>query len=99
MSRVAINNCNMRYAGFESMRKATLLFLVIFGACSQNLQPDLKPSEEAITADSLLSEIKTLSSDEFEGRKPGSEGEKKTIAYMEQQFRQIGLTPGNPDGT
>src|SRR6202012_2399026 len=47
----------------------------------------------------LLSEIKTLSSDDFEGRKPGSEGEKKTVAYIQQQFQQMGLKPGNPDGT
>ena len=53
----------------------------------------------AISADTLLSEIKTLSSDDFEGRKPGSEGEKKTVAYMEDQFRKLGLKPGNPNGT
>ena len=54
---------------------------------------------DTISSDSLLSEIKTLSSDEFEGRKPGSPGEQKTIDYMQQQFRQMGLKPGNPDGT
>src|SRR5207248_1389034 len=53
----------------------------------------------AISANTLLAEIKTLSSDEFEGRKPGSEGEKKTVAYMEDQFRKLGLKPGNPNGT
>src|SRR5580704_8009047 len=81
------------------MRKTTLAFLLICGACSMNRQADLKTAENAVSADSLLSEIKTLSSDEFEGRKPGSEGEKKTIAYMQQQFQSIGLEPGNPDGT
>jgi Zn-dependent M28 family amino/carboxypeptidase len=89
----------MRYAGFESMRKAALAFLLIFGSCSQNQQSNLNSAGDAITADSLLSEIKTLSSDDFEGRKPGSEGEKKTIAYMQQQFQSLGLKPGNPDGT
>jgi hypothetical protein len=53
----------------------------------------------AIGADTLLAEIKTLSSDDFEGRKPGSAGEQKTVAYMEDQFRKLGLKPGNPNGT
>ena len=35
--------------------------------------------------------IEVLSSDAFEGRAPGTEGEKKTLAYIEQQFRAAGL--------
>ena len=81
------------------MKKPVLAFLLVFGACSQYQQSNLQPALDAITANSLLSEIKTLSSDEFEGRKPGSAGEQKTLAYMQQQFRQIGLKPGNPNGT
>ena len=52
----------------------SLLLLVLLAACSQNSQPSLQPALDAITADSLLGEIKTLSSDEFEGRKPGIRG-------------------------
>ena len=81
------------------MKKTVPAFLLLICACSQNRQANLQPAEEAIGADSLLSEIKTLSSDEYEGRKPGSAGEVKTIAYMQQQFQQMGLKPGNPDGT
>ena len=39
--------------------------------------------------------VKTLSSDEFEGRGPGSTGEEKTVAYLEAQMKRIGLQPGN----
>jgi len=81
------------------MKILAVLFLLVLASCSRNQQTNLQPALDAISADSLLSEIKTLSSDEFEGRKPGSPGEEKTIAYMQQQFRQIGLKPGNPDGT
>ena len=38
---------------------------------------------------------RTLSSDEFEGRAPGSAGEVKTIAYMESEFKKLGVQPGN----
>jgi Zn-dependent M28 family amino/carboxypeptidase len=59
----------------------------------------LNPAREAITAERLLQQIKTLASDEFAGRQPGSRGEERTIQYLEQQFRALGLEPGNPDGT
>jgi Zn-dependent M28 family amino/carboxypeptidase len=72
------------------------LFALAFTACSRD---PLQPALESINADSLLSEIKVLSSDDFEGRKPASPGEAKTIAYMQSQFQQMGLKPGNPDGT
>jgi Zn-dependent M28 family amino/carboxypeptidase len=81
------------------MKKTVLALLLAVCSCSRNQPTNLQPALDAISADSLLSEIKTLSSDEFEGRKPGSPGEEKTIAYMQQQFRQLGLKPGNPDGT
>ncbi|HYA15997.1 MAG TPA: M28 family metallopeptidase [Bryobacteraceae bacterium] len=72
---------------------------LLLTACSKPGPQDLTPALNSISADSLLSEIKVLASDDFEGRKPGSPGEVKTIAYMQQQFQQAGLRPGNPDGT
>ncbi|HVA17114.1 MAG TPA: M28 family metallopeptidase [Candidatus Dormibacteraeota bacterium] len=47
----------------------------------------------------LLDHIRVLSSNKFEGRGPGSHGEDLSIAYIQAQFRQLGLEPGNPDGT
>lgn len=49
--------------------------------------------------DRLLAHIATLSSDEFGGRAPASPGEEKTVAYLTTGFEEIGLEPGNPDGT
>jgi Zn-dependent M28 family amino/carboxypeptidase len=82
------------------MKKTFVLLPLIFAAaCTQDPQAALQPALDSISADSLLSEIKVLSSDEYEGRKPASPGEAKTIAYMQQQFQQMGLKPGNPNGT
>jgi Zn-dependent M28 family amino/carboxypeptidase len=77
-----------------------VLFLLALVSCSA-LNPDgrLQNAFNAIGADTLLTEIKTLSSDDFEGRKPGSAGETKSVAYMEDQFKKLGLKPGNPNGT
>ena len=47
----------------------------------------------------MLEHIKVLSSDEFEGRAPGSKGEELTVKYLEDQFKKIGLRPGNTDNT
>ena len=59
----------------------------------------LQPALEAITPDGLLAHIKILASDEFEGRAPGTKGEELSVKYITEQFKQIGLKPGNPDGT
>jgi Zn-dependent M28 family amino/carboxypeptidase len=52
-----------------------------------------------ISAENLLEHIRTLASDEFGGRSPGSPGEEKTVSYLTRRFRALGLAPGNPDGT
>lgn len=51
----------------------------------------------AINANSLAQHIKVLASDAFEGRKPFTRGEDSTIQYLADQFRQLGLQPGNGD--
>lgn len=53
----------------------------------------------AITSDGLLQHIKDLAADSMEGRAPGTPGETKTVAYMQGQFKALGLKPGNPDGS
>ncbi len=52
-----------------------------------------------ISSPGLLSHIDVLASDAFEGRAPGGKGEALTVDYLTRQFRQLGLAPGNPDGT
>jgi Zn-dependent M28 family amino/carboxypeptidase len=42
----------------------------------------------------LDAHIKTLSSDEFEGRGPATAGEQKTVAYLVQQLQAAGVEPG-----
>ena len=42
--------------------------------------------------------IGTLSSDEFDGRAPASAGEQRTIKYLSDQFKRLGLAPANHGG-
>ena len=51
------------------------------------------------SGDRMLADIRVLSSDEFQGRGPGTKGEDLSIAYIEKEFRDAGLDPGNPNGT
>jgi Zn-dependent M28 family amino/carboxypeptidase len=53
----------------------------------------------AITSEGLMQHIADLSADSMEGRGPGTPGEQKTVAYLESQFKALGLKPGNPDGS
>lgn len=49
----------------------------------------------AFSVDSLKKDISVLASDEFQGRKPFTEGETKTIDFLKGQFAAAGLEPGN----
>jgi Zn-dependent M28 family amino/carboxypeptidase len=60
---------------------------------------DADSADRAIGADGLLQHIKDLSADSMEGRAPGTPGEQKAVAYMQAQFKALGLKPGNPDGS
>jgi Zn-dependent M28 family amino/carboxypeptidase len=52
-----------------------------------------------IGTNGLITHTRTLASDEFEGRAPGTPGEERTIEYLVAEFKRLGLQPGNPDGT
>jgi Zn-dependent M28 family amino/carboxypeptidase len=47
----------------------------------------------------ILDTTKQISADKFRGRAPGTVGEDLTVAYLTMRFQQLGLEPGNPDGT
>ena len=49
----------------------------------------------AMSPADFLAHVKTLASDAFGGRRPGSEGETKTVAYLVEQLERMGLAPGN----
>ncbi|MEP7380223.1 MAG: M28 family metallopeptidase [Gemmatimonadota bacterium] len=53
----------------------------------------------AVDTTTLMEHVRVLSADSLLGRLPGSRGEDRTVAYLEGQFKAMGLAPGNPDGT
>lgn len=57
------------------------------------------PAFAQIPADRLSADVKTLASDAFGGRAPGTPGEAKTIDWLVAQFKAAGLEPGGPGGS
>ena len=53
---------------------------------------------EKINIAHLSETVRVLASDEYGGRAPGTEGEKKTVEYLIQRFQALGLSPGGDDG-
>jgi Zn-dependent M28 family amino/carboxypeptidase len=60
--------------------------------------PPPAPVVPGFSTDQLAAEIKTLASDEFEGRRPATAGEEKTVAFIENAYRAAGLKPGVGNG-
>ena len=52
----------------------------------------------AISADNLTETVRTLASDQFQGRAPGTVGEERTIGYLIGRLQALGLEPGGVDG-
>ncbi len=83
-----------------STRRALLLAAAVAAACSPAAPPrPLAMTDVSASAGAMMTDIQRLASDEFEGRAPGSKGETLTVQYFIDQFKAMGLQPGNPDGT
>jgi Zn-dependent M28 family amino/carboxypeptidase len=76
------------------IKKEALVLLLLFNSCIVYGQ---STSSKIFNKERFVESIKTLSSDEFQGRKPGTIGEKKTIQYLTQRFLAAGVSPGNGD--
>lgn len=49
---------------------------------------------KAIDSAGFYKDISQLASDEFQGRKPFTTGEDKTVEYLAKRFKEIGIEPG-----
>lgn len=79
------------------MKKIFLLSLIgsLIVSCSTEPKYDPQDGLESITEAGFEAHLKTLASDDFMGRMPFTEGEIKTIAYLQDEVKKLGLEPGN----
>ena len=78
----------------RSLAASTALILALPAAA----QPEEMAGTE-IEADRLVQTVRTLASDQFEGRAPGTAGEDRTIGYLIGRLQALGLEPGGENGT
>ncbi len=60
---------------------------------SEAIEKSAKKIDEA----GFMQHLNTLASDEFEGRAPSTPGGKKTVNYIESEFKKLGLKPAFGD--
>lgn len=84
----------------NSIMKKLFFFMIavtsFFISCKQN-QATSNEGIDTFNKDSLVQHVKILASDSFQGRKPFTLGETKTIDYLQKVFKRLGLEPGNGD--
>lgn len=66
---------------------ATALLLAAGAASAQNY-----------SAERISDGIRTISADEYQGRYPGTEGERMVLSWLQAQYEAMGLKPGGPNG-
>jgi len=71
-----------------------LVSAVVYSVSSAAWSADKPAYAPTFDGKRLSQEVKTLSSDEFEGRAPATAGETKTVAYVVEQMKAAGLEPG-----
>lgn len=75
------------------MKKAGISIGILI--CGLSVFGQQNDGMKAFHVNELRQDIAILSSDSFQGRKPFTVGEKRTIAYLEKRFKEAGLQAGN----
>src|SRR5687767_14690245 len=77
--------------------KHLFIAVLLLSTLNSFAQKTGKPENYAktISAEDLKRHLYIVASKEMGGRETGMEGEKKAAAYIENEFRRIGLLPGN----
>lgn len=75
-----------------SLRLASALLLAAVAA------PAIAQNAPTIDAANLTQTVRTLASDQFQGRAPGTIGEERTIGYLIGRLQALGLEPAGTDG-
>jgi Zn-dependent M28 family amino/carboxypeptidase len=78
-----------------------LVAVILLLGCAKkpDAQQMLLSQMPPVNPQAILAHTRVLSSDEYEGRGPGTKGEELTVGYLVDQFKKLGLKPGNTDGT
>ncbi len=70
-----------------------ILGFFLIAGCQEKKKTDKAIVE--VQAETISRHLERLSSDNFFGRMPFTEGETLTVAYLKEEFEKLGLLPGN----
>ena len=73
-------------------------FLLAAGLLAAPAAAQIPSAPIKVDPDRITRDVRTLASDAFEGRAPGTAGEAKTIDYLVARLKETGLEPGGPGG-
>ena len=79
------------------MRRAAILFAALLAGCAPAPVGTVPPDGLDAIERELAADIAVLASDDFGGRRPGTEGEAKTLSYLARQWQAAGLESGTND--
>jgi|GEM_PF-48726 len=94
---VSVIAVNAAAGGFYTIKVEELLDSGQYRNVLQRRQAYADSAAKYFSQDSLLQNIRLLSSDSLQGRKPGTVGETRTLDFLQSRFKEIGLEPGNGD--
>lgn len=77
------------------MYKVTCLFLLSLTTLNATAQTRPEKYAASVNAADLKKHLTIIAGPEMEGRETATEGQRKAAAYIEDQFRSMGLKPGN----
>jgi hypothetical protein len=81
------------------MRLELLSWALLSAALAQAQKvADPRPFANSITEEGLKKHLYIVASKDFEGRETATEGQRKAAAYIEANFKSLGLQPGNRGG-
>src|SRR5688572_21874303 len=81
----------MLHATAVRLRGATLVFLAFVASAPSGALS--AQSSRRVDAARLIADVETLSSPAMQGRRTGTDGNRRARTFIASRFRQLGLTP------
>lgn len=81
-----------------TFRCAALASMLLASASPAFAAPTASDDTVSVDPARITQDVRTLASDTFEGRAPGTRGEDRTVGYLIARFQDMGLEPAGPNG-
>jgi len=94
VAKIYLSSIPLKNSVMKNIVLSLLVAILVIGCQSKETVEIPEVIIDTLTIDRHMA---VLASDEFMGRKPFTEGEEKTIYYLESELKAMGVMPGNGD--